>query len=147
MQKREEFKEIEFGGRKWRISKFTAKTGSYIAYQILTHIIPMGIEGKLGNIPLPSGRATMSKEEFFDLQQECLMVCSEIQIVGSTPTPIPVMLPGGTWGVEGLENDAITALTLTIHALIFNVVSFFDENVLKEIGNTFKGLSFFNAST
>ena len=97
MEKRETFKDVTFGGRKWRIGRFDALTGSYIAYKILTQILPMGIEAQMGNLSLPKDRGAMSKEEFTSLQKDCLMICSELQLVGTVETPFPVMTTGGGW--------------------------------------------------
>lgn len=107
-------------------------------------MLPAGLEAQLG-ISLSSGRGIMSKQTFFDIQSDCLKVCSEIQQVGNTSAPIMVMLPDGRWGVGGIEDDIPLIMNLTIHALIFNVMDFFQEGALKDLGATVQGLSQFSA--
>jgi len=143
MEKRETFKIIELNGRKWRIGKFDALTGSYIAYKLLFQALPMGLDSQIGN--LPKGRETMSKDEFLALQRDCLSICQELKNVGGVDTPMVVMMPDGRWGVDGLQDDTVTVLALTAHALIFNVASFFEGDALKGLIDSFQGLNLFNA--
>jgi len=73
----------------------------------------------------------MSKEEFSALQRDCLSVCFEIQKIGDTEAPVPVMTPSGAWGVAGLEDDTVTVLVLTARAIAWNISGFFDGSALK----------------
>jgi hypothetical protein len=141
MKKREITKDIELAGRKWRIDKFDAQTGSFIAYQLLFNMLPGG-DSQLG--ALPAGRPTMTREQFFDIQSECLKVCSEICEVGGMEAPLPVKLLNGAWGVAGLDKDTFTVLALTIHSLIHNVSGFFGEGGLKELTDSLSALNPFN---
>lgn len=128
MKKRETFKKIKFDGRDWRIDKFDAMTGSYIAYKLIGENLPMGI--KIDGIPkAPAGSKIMSKADFIELQTDCLKVCYEILDAG----PSPVMNDNGSWGVEGVENNAKLALALTVNALVWNIADFFDESLLQTL--------------
>jgi hypothetical protein len=147
MNKRENFKIVEIAGRKWRIEKFDAMTGSYIAYQLMSQMLPGGIDqqvtgGEAAAIA-PKNRPLMSKKEFANLQLDCLNVCYELLPAGKTP----VIGENGAWGVIGIEDDTITVMALTIHALIFNIAGFFDGNALKELAGSFAGMTLFNAPT
>lgn len=141
--KRETTKDIELAGRKWRIKKFDALTGSYIAYKLLSQMLPGGLDKQLGN--MPEGRQIMSKEDFSSLQKDCLSVVHELKSAGSNDLPIAVILPNGKWGVEGLEDDTVTVLSLTIHALVFNVSGFFDGKALQDLNQSLTGLSLVGA--
>lgn len=145
MSKRETFKDLEVQGKRWRVGKFDALTGSYIAYKLLFQMLPMGMEGQMEGVELPAGRATMSKAEFIDLQKDCLSVCSELTYVGSQEVAIPIMNQSGRWLVEGLENDTMLVMMLTIHSLVFNVSGFFQEGTLQELTTSFQGLNLFSA--
>jgi hypothetical protein len=136
MNKREIYKQWEFGGRNWRIGKFDAMTGSYIAYKLMAEILPMGLGGKIG-IPVPKNGTAMSKTDFMDLQKDCLSVCSELLPAG----PAPVMDENGNFGVQGLEYDAKTVLALTIQALVWNVRDFFDESLLSSMSEAMSIIS------
>ncbi len=140
IKKRELFKDVEIGGRKWRIGRFDALTGSYITMLVLMQMLPMGLDEQVGLGSVGKGRSLMDKKTFFDVQCDCLKVCSEVQTIGNADAPTLVMLPDGRWGVGGVENDSITILALTLHALIFNISDFFQEGALNDLTNTFQGL-------
>jgi hypothetical protein len=148
---KETFKDIEIGGRNFRINKFDALTGSYIMYTLLTQILPMGlgkkIEGLADVAPEGSGVSipAMSKETFTGLQKDCLQACSEVRSVGGVFLPVQVLMKDGRWGVEDLENDAPMAMMLTIQALGYNAQSFFEGNVLETFKNSFTQLNSPNA--
>lgn len=139
--KREQFKDIELMGRRWRIGRFDALTGSYISSMLLMQVLPMGLEEQLGiKIPMATERSLMEKKTFMELQADCLRVCSEIKNVSGVPAALPVLLPDGRWGVEEIETDIAIVMGLTVHALIFNIADFFQGNVLENLMQSFKGL-------
>lgn len=143
MEKRETSKVFDFGDRKWRIGKFDAFTGSYIAYKLMAEVLPMGLAQQV-DIPLPPGDAKpMSKADFFDLQRDCLGVCAELLDSG----PTPVLNEQGNFGVIGLEHDAPTVLALTVQVLVFNVASFFDERLLTLLSGAMSNLKLPTAPT
>lgn len=149
MEKRVTYKDVEIGGRNWRIGKFDALTGSYIAYKVMTQILPTINGGVTTPEAMAEGlrasRASISKADFVELQRDCLGVCSELQNVGGNIAPVKVILTNGNWGVEGIETDVPTVMALTVHALFFNVSSFFDSNALDGAMGSFKGLNFGSA--
>lgn len=135
MNRRETYKTWEFGGRNWRIGKFDAMTGSYIAYKLMAEILPMGLGGQIG-IPAPKNGTAMSKTDFMELQKDCLSVCAELLPAG----PAPVMDENGNFGVQSLDHDAKTVLALTIQALVWNVTSFFDESLLNSMSEAMSNI-------
>jgi len=142
MEKRETFKDIKIGEREFRIQKFNARIGSWIAFKLFTKMLPGGMDAKLGASVsgLPKNRDIMNKEEFFELQNDCLNACFELLKAG----PVPVIGLNGAFGVADLENDAMTVMLLTIHVLVFNVAGFFDGNALKELTKNLSGISLAN---
>jgi len=138
MVKRELFKDIELGGRKWRIGKFDAFTGSFMLIKVTSIISPLlkNIDFKdvkkasdisgLNFTEMLAGITNLSEQDFNYIQKKCLGVCCECLPADFTP----VLNENGTFGVMELENDTSTVLGLTVHALMFNVTSFFDENLL-----------------
>jgi len=135
MNKRVLFKTFELDGRKWRIGKFNAMVGSYIAYKLMAEVMPLGIAQQAG-IPVPAGGKSMSKADFIELQKDCLSCCYEFLPAG----PAPVINENGTFGVEDLENNVKVVMALTIQALIFNVSDFFTENLLSSLADSMKTL-------
>jgi hypothetical protein len=133
---KEKFKYIELGGRKWVIGKFDALTGSYIAAKLMATALPKGMEQQMNMPNLPKGRSFMSREEFQELQIECLKVCYEDLPAGKAP----VMGANNAWGVADIEDDMVLVISLTIHALIHNVAGFFEGNALKDLLTSFKGM-------
>lgn len=121
MPVRETHKDIELNGRKFRLTKFDAQTGSYIGFQILMAMVPGGIEN--GMKSLEAGRPILDRKTFMAIQADCLGVCYEIQL---DQFPVKVLLADGRWGVDGLDTDTPLVMALTIHALLFNINSFFE---------------------
>lgn len=147
MQPREKEKTVEVFGRKFKISKFDAFTGSYILFQLLEKVLPMGAEERIpgeGSASLaetlPQGRTLMSKAEFIKLQRDCLSVVSEVLPAG----PRPVFNANGTWGLNDMENNTPLVIMLTIHALVFNIGDFFAAGGLSELKKSLAGLSLAN---
>jgi hypothetical protein len=129
MSKRETEKIITLSEREFKIERFDALTGSYIAFTLAEKFLPMGLEAKAGLTNMPKGRELLSRAEFMQLQKDCLGVVSEILPAGARP----VIAENGYWGVSNIEKDTRLVLILTVHALAFNVAGFFDGEGLQEL--------------
>lgn len=136
INKRETFKEVTLDGRTFRIQKFDALTGSYVAYRLMAEALPFGMGAEIG-VPQTGEMKLMSKKDFKELQLDCLRVCFETLPAGITC----VVNDNGSFGVPDLENDTKTVLALTIHALMFNISSFFGESLLDSIAKGIQGIS------
>jgi len=145
MAKREKYKEIELSGRRWRIGRFDALTGSYISTLLVMQLLPMGLGNALGLENVSGGKNLMSKETFIDVQKDCLKIVSELKLVGDVVMPLPVMLEDGRWGIGEIEDDAPTVMGLTIQVLMFNISDFFEEGALNDLLDKFSGMSQFSA--
>jgi hypothetical protein len=156
-----EQKIIHLGDRQFLIKKMTAKQGSWIAMQLFTKLIPIGIAAfgdmkkansmikpediKKMNFKMPDLSAIQkifTEDEFYRLQDTCLSCCYEVLKGGN----IPVIGDNGAWGVQGLEHDTIKVMSLTINALTLSVAGFFEGNALKELIQSLSGLSLFGVS-
>jgi hypothetical protein len=135
---RESYKSVDINGRKFRIKKFSAKDGSYIVLKVSALLAPMfegvkwdklagakkteDVDASQINIAQMFGKLTELKEsDFVYLQDKCLRVCEEELKAGYTP----VLAENGTFAVNGLDEDVITVMALTVHALVFNLSGFF----------------------
>lgn len=155
MPTRETSRVVTVGGRRWKISKFDAMTGSYIALKMVSKLSNIAVGVVSGSVKDPAVIAisianeigTLSKQEFLEVQVECLHVTKELQEVGGKEIENPLRLPDGRWGVAGLEEDALLIMTLASHVLLFNLSDFFDVNALKAAKESFSGLIPFNAKT
>jgi hypothetical protein len=130
-----DYKDVEIKGRKWRILKVDAFTGSIIAFKILPIMTAFlgdskldikldtkveDLNSNLGFGTILQGLTKLSVDDFRFIQKACLKVISENVGINF----IPVLNPNDTFGAIGLENDTATVLSLTVHAFIFNIQSF-----------------------
>jgi len=108
----------------YRIGRFPARVGSFIALQLSTKVLPALAGGSIAlqGMPMPQG-APMTEAEFYAIQNHCLGVCSVLNDKGVAS---PVMMADGRLDLK-LEYDFPTVMALTIHALKFNVEPFFSE--------------------
>jgi len=121
-------KQVEIMGRKFVVEKMNALKGSYVAFQILTKTLPMGLAAKTG-ISLPSGNQSMSMSEFIELQTSLLSCIKETLRGGDTK----ILDEGGNFGVEELENNAPLLMRLTIESIVFNFSDFFEGALWKDL--------------
>lgn len=155
MPVRETERIVTISGRRWKVKKFDALTGSYIALKMMSKVSHIAVGVFSGNLTdkaviamsIANEIGTLTKQEFNEIQAECLHVCFEIELVGDRDIDTPIRLPDGRWGVKDIEDNALLVMTLVSHVLVFNLTSFFDGNALKDSKESFKGLTFFDAST
>lgn len=143
MNKVQSFKDVTINERTFRIKKFDARTGSRMVFKIMK-IFSSIFDGKdltklkdvkkasdvdlgafnLGGIINELGN--LSDDDFTYIQDNCLKVCSELLQAG----PTPIIDDNGNFAVIGLDDDTMTVLALTAHAVIFNVQGFFQGSQL-----------------
>ena len=139
-------KDVTLQGKKYQVGKMSAQTACWIAMQILTKMLPAGMDSQVAGNGMPSGRTQLTEAEFNNIQNHCLRVCSMMQKLGDAPeAPQPLIRADGAWQFPDLDDDPLTIMGLTIHALIFNVSPFFDGDALKELLVS-AGLKLSNAS-
>ena len=144
---------VTISGRRWKIGKFDALTGSYIALKMLSKLSHIAVGVFSGNLTdkaviamsIANEIGSLTKSEFNEIQGECLYVCKEVEDVGGKDIETPLRLPDGRWGVKDLEDNALLVMTLVSHALLFNLTSFFDADLLKSAKESFQGLIPFDA--
>lgn len=123
----EKTKEVEINKRRYQLHRFTAETGSWVAYMVMTKILPSWVGAALPATN-KSGGAELSEEDFRKIQQYCLRYCFEI----SEGAPIRVILDDGRWANPELAYDLPTVMALTTHALMFNLAPLFNEDAFSE---------------
>jgi hypothetical protein len=133
-----ESKTVEVNGRKFRIRKFSARDGSYIVLKVSALLAPLfeGVNWKkistlknpeevdLSQINITQAIGKLSglkEEDFAYLQDKCLRVCDEQLPSGY----VSVLAENGTFGVLGMDEDLLTVMALTAHALVYNLSGFF----------------------
>jgi hypothetical protein len=93
-------KDVEIGGKRYRIGRVTASVGTWISLRL----------------------GTANEEQFTRMQQHLLGICSVYNEAG---TLSPILMADGRWAEKDLEYDTATVAQLFIKALDFNVGSFF----------------------
>lgn len=146
MPERVTTKDVTIGDFKYQIKKMDPRTGSWIATNLVTKMLPSMMSGAddiTAGAKLPPGRAELSEVEFHNIQDHCLEVCYRYEKVGEQIVPITVFRDGKF--SAGMDLDVVEVLQLTFHALLFNVAPFFGDSALKGMLQTFQDLSPFNA--
>lgn len=125
-------KEIELGDRKFRIKKFDARTGSYMMVKLMGILSPLlGLlagpkkEEDINYTETLAPLMKLPEEDFRYIQDKCLGVCYEVLPSGETK----VLDSNNTFAVLGLEDDTATVMALTVHAVMWNISSFFGGNL------------------
>ncbi|MGG3012298.1 phage tail assembly chaperone [Brevibacillus parabrevis] len=134
-------KDVQIGERTFRIKKFPAKTGSFVLIKVTKILAPL-FAGFKPNLNAKSPEdfkfddfdftsaieqlSSISEQDFNYLQEQALKVCYEVLPAGLAP----VLNENGMFGVENLEDDTATVMALMVHALGFNVTSFFQGSGL-----------------
>lgn len=145
---RAEPKTIILNGRRWQIGLFNPMTGNFIALKILGKVGAVAAAVAAGAvvdksvlfIQISQELSNFSSSEFYEIQSEALRVCNDIgSATGDEIPPTQALLADGRWGVKELEQDPITVMALTCHALTVNMLPFFEGSRLKEVFETFKG--------
>lgn len=146
-------KDIEINGRKFRLNKMDARTGSYMLFKLIKILTPIlekidldDIEDKapdhtkekklekanlddINLTDLMSSIFNLPESEFRYIQDNCLRVVEEILPAG----PAKVLDKNGNYGVLDIEFNTALLLNLTIQSLIFNVAGFFEGSPLNSI--------------
>lgn len=127
IKKRETSTIFECDGRSFTINAYDPMAGNYIAYQIMSFVMPMGIgqavNSSIGSEKLPetiSSLPKMSKKDFIDLQVDILSTVEENMPTGHKA---PVVRENGTYGVQDVSMGLL--LKLIIQSITFNFKDFF----------------------
>ncbi|WP_297428642.1 phage tail assembly chaperone [Clostridium sp.] len=126
------YKDIEINGRKFRLNKMDARTGSYMLFKLMKILTPIfknvseeSIKDKsiedLNLTELAESLFDLKKEEFEFIQDSALKVVDEIYPAG----PERVFKEEGNWGSADIQFDIGLAMNLTIQSLVFNMQDFF----------------------
>lgn len=117
---------IEINGKKYKLSKMDAKTGSYVAFKLAVVVAPALKTGAVENAL--SQISTLPRKEFEELQTLLLQTVAEIKEVNGENMPMS-LLRNGSFMDEELQYDVSTVMQLTVQAALFNVGDFFAGNV------------------
>ena len=119
-------KVIEVNGKKFKLSKMDARTGSYVAFKLAVIIAPALKDGNMENAF--SQISALPRNEFDELQSLLLGTVAEIKEVDGQEMPM-ALLRNGSFINEELQYDVASVMNLTVQAAMFNVGDFFAGNV------------------
>jgi hypothetical protein len=122
-------KVIEVNGKKYKLSKMDARTGSYVAFKLAVIVAPAlkggEVEKALSQI------STLPRNEFDELQSLLLGTVTELKTVDGQELPMPLMR-NGSFINEELQFDVASIMQLTVQAAMFNIGDFFSGNVVQK---------------
>lgn len=137
MEKRITEKVITVGGQQYKLKKMDARSASYMAF-LMKSLIPTTDDA--GQV-LERAQGTLSKREFFSIQNDLLYTCYHVMPADPTGDGnICVLDERGNFVNEDLVTDIGAVVLLTIQALAFNVTDFFDEKFRLEFATTFRNI-------
>jgi hypothetical protein len=139
-------KDVTIGGVRYQISKLPVFTSVWMATVIATKFLPPGMEGMLGLPALSRDRTPLSEEEFTDLASYCIMAAKKYQVEPSNNVEYatPLMVTRGIWAFPDMQYDPVAVIGLVVAVMEFNVTAFFAEKVLKELKESFQGITLFS---
>ena len=128
---KQKFQEVEVGGKKYRLTKMDARTGSYIAAKLAMLAAPFlnklkkdeGIDAE-GMAALV---ASLSRKDFEEIQTLLLKRVQLLREKDGIPLPEPILMADGSFVDEELEYSTAAVMNLTGQSIIFNVGDFFAE--------------------
>lgn len=125
-------KDIEVNGKKYRLTRMDARTGSYVAAKLALLCSPLLKDDQLDEEGLARMLPALSRREFDELQT--ILLKTVRQLVGAEGMESPVVKGDGSFIDEALSYDVAAVINLTVQAAFFNVGDFFAEaGLLKQV--------------
>ena len=127
-------KDIEVSGKKYRLNRLDARTGSYVAVKIAMLVVPIfGKDKKVDPSAIAGVLPSLSQNDFNELQNLLLKTINRITMNGDIELLEPVIRANGSFVDDDLNYDTAALITLTANAITFNVGDFFAEGALDQI--------------
>lgn len=119
-------KDIEVNGKKYRLTRMDARTGSYVATKLAIIAAPL-LKNKddVKEEDLAAMLPALSRREFDELQTIILKTVR--QLVGTDEMESPIVKNNGVFVDDDLAYDVQSVINLTVQAAFFNVGDFFAE--------------------
>lgn len=122
---KEKTRDIELSGKKYRLNKMDARTGSYVAAKVAIIAAPLlKSSGKINEQNLATILPSLNRNDFDELQTILLKTVYRYADNGMVE---PICTANGTIFDEELAYDVKTVIALTVHAVMFNCGDFFNE--------------------
>lgn len=131
---KEKEKILELNGARYKLTKLDADAGSYVAFKLAGVALPLinGLNGeKLTDDDmklLSQAISSMSRKEFTEVQKILLSTVLKLKSSSGIDMPMPVLKSDGTYTDDEMRMDAVTVISLTMQAALFNIGGFFGED-------------------
>jgi hypothetical protein len=132
--RRTQEKTIPLEGRTFTIRKFTPQVGCYWAFKLFGSMAGGVTGGEKAIAEQVQKFILMSRDDFTELQRDCLTHVVE-HLEGGL---IPVINPQGYFGVADI--DSPLAMQLMVHSFMFSISDFFTPELLGSLVSSLQGL-------
>lgn len=140
-------KDIQIGDIRYQLGRFTARDGSWVLGQFLAR----GLVAGLGNVDesketiekqialmLSMAFAEIDERVYASIQNKCFSVIKRYDQQAENTVAMPLLMASG--GFTGKEPDALSASTLMMACLAFNLAPFFDPGALTTLKTVYPDL-------
>lgn len=117
--------DVEVGGKKYRLTKIDARTGSYVAAKLALIAAPLLTDKKFDEKTMAALVPNLSRRDFDEIQTILLKSVLKLNEAKDNLLPEPILKNDGSFVDEELEYDAASVMNLTAQAAMFNVGAFF----------------------
>lgn len=117
--------DVEVGGKKYRLTKIDARTGSYVAAKLALIAAPLLTDKKFDEKTMAALVPNLSRRDFDEIQTILLKSVLKLNEAKDNLLPEPILKSDGSFVDEELEYDAASVMNLTAQAAMFNVGAFF----------------------
>lgn len=117
--------DVEVGGKKYRLTKIDARTGSYVAAKLALIAAPLLTDKKFDEKTMAALVPNLSRRDFDEIQTILLKSVLKLNEAKDNLLPEPILKSDSSFVDEELEYDAASVMNLTAQAAMFNVGAFF----------------------
>ena len=125
---KQKYQEVEVGGKKYRLTKMDARTGSYIAAKLALLAAPLLKKGgSVDDNAMAALVPSLNRKDFEEIQTLLLKRVKLLREKDGVSLPEPILMADGSFVDEELEYSTAAVMNLTVQSIMFNVGDFFAE--------------------
>lgn len=125
---KQKYQEVEVGGKKYRLTKMDARTGSYIAAKLALLAAPLLKKGgSVDDNAMAALIPSLNRKDFEEIQTLLLKRVKLLREKDGVSLPEPILMADGSFVDEELEYSTAAVMNLTVQSIMFNVGDFFAE--------------------
>lgn len=125
---KQKYQDVEVGGKKYRLTKMDARTGSYIAAKLALLAAPLLKKGgSVDDNAMAALVPSLNRKDFEEIQTLLLKRVKILREKDGIFLPEPILKADGSFVDEELEYSTAAVMNLTVQSIMFNVGDFFAE--------------------